>query len=176
MPEYNAPLRDMRFVMDELLDMTGSYAAYGLEDATPDLVSAILEEGAKFTNQVLSPLNRTGDEEGCHIENGVVTTPKGFKEAYQAYCENGWGSMTASPEYGGQGLPSSLGLIIAEMVASANYSFSMYPGLSHGCAAAIAAHGTNEQKELYLNKLTPRHLDRHHVPDRAALWYRPGSG
>ena len=155
MPEYNAPLRDMRFVMDELLDMTGSYAAYGLEDATPDLVSAILEEGAKFTNQVLSPLNRTGDEEGCHIDNGVVTTPKGFKEAYQAYCENGWGSMTASPEYGGQGLPSSLGLIIAEMVASANYSFSMYPGLSHGCAAAIAAHGTTEQKDLYLNKLTP---------------------
>ncbi|HDY97589.1 MAG TPA: acyl-CoA dehydrogenase [Pseudomonas sabulinigri] len=155
MPEYNAPLRDMHFVMDEVLDFAAGYEAYGLEDASPDLVRAILEEGAKFTKDVLSPLNRTGDEEGCHIENGEVTTPKGFKEAYKQYCENGWGSMTAPVEYGGQALPASLGLAVSEMVASANCAFGMYPGLSHGCAAAIRAHGSQEQKDLYLSKLTP---------------------
>ena len=155
MPEYKAPLRDMHFVMDEVLDFAASYEAYGLEDASPDLVNAILEEGGKFAGEVLAPLNRSGDEEGCHIDDGVVTTPKGFKEAYQQYVDNGWGSMTGSTEYGGQGLPFSLGLVISEMVASANYAFSMYPGLSHGCSAAISAHGTQEQKDQYLSKLTP---------------------
>jgi len=155
MPEYKAPLRDMRFVMDEVFDFAAGYQALGLQDVEPDLVNAILEEGAKFAGEVLAPLNRIGDEEGCHIENGVVTTPKGFKEAYQQYVENGWGSITGPTEYGGQGLPASLGLVISEMVASANYAWSMYPGLSHGCAAAIRAHGTQAQKDLYLSKLTP---------------------
>ncbi|SDT90956.1 acyl-CoA dehydrogenase C-terminal domain-containing protein [Halopseudomonas salegens] len=155
MPDYNAPLRDMRFVINEVFDFNAGYQAFGLEDVSPDLVSAVLDEAAKFAGGVLAPLNRTGDEEGCHIEDGVVTTPKGFKEAYQQYVDNGWGSMTGPVEYGGQGLPASLGLIVGEMVASANYSFSMYPGLSHGCLAAIRAHGNDEQKDLYLNKLTP---------------------
>ncbi|WP_304639390.1 acyl-CoA dehydrogenase C-terminal domain-containing protein [Pseudomonas sp.] len=155
MPTYNAPLRDMRFLIDEVFDFAAGYEAFGLTDASPDLVSAIMEEGARFAGEVLAPLNRTGDEEGCTIENGEVTTPKGFKEAYQQYVENGWGSMTGPLEYGGQGLPASLGLVISEMIASANYAWSMYPGLSHGCAAAIRAHGTQEQKDLYLSKLTP---------------------
>ncbi len=155
MPSYNAPLRDMRFVMDEVFDFAGSYAAHGLTDATPDLVDAVLEESAKFASEVLAPLNRTGDEEGCHFEDGVVTTPKGFKEAYQQYVENGWAAMSGPVEYGGQGLPASLGLVVNEMTASANYAWNMYPGLTHGCAAAIRAHGTPEQKQLYLNKLVP---------------------
>lgn len=155
MPTYKAPLRDMRFVMDEVFDFGAGYETHGLTDATPDLVSAILEESAKFAGEVLAPLNRSGDEEGCHIDDGVVTTPKGFKEAYQQYVDNGWGSMTGPVEYGGQGLPASLGLVVAEMTASANYAWSMYPGLSHGCSAAIRAHGSPEQKELYLNKLVP---------------------
>ena len=155
MPDYNAPLRDMRFVINEVFDFNSGYQAFGLDEVTPDLVDAVLDEAAKFAGGVLAPLNRTGDEEGCHIDDGVVTTPKGFKEAYQQYIDNGWGSMTGPVEFGGQGLPASLGLAVAEMVASANYAFSMYPGLSHGCLAAIRAHGSDEQKELYLNKLTP---------------------
>src|SRR5690606_3347068 len=99
--------------------------------------------------------NRTGDEEGCHFENGVVTTPKGFKEAYQQYVDNGWAAMSGPVEFGGQGLPASLGLVVNEMTAAANYAWNMYPGLTHGCASAIRAHGTQEQKELYLNKLVP---------------------
>ncbi|QIB49940.1 acyl-CoA dehydrogenase C-terminal domain-containing protein [Pseudomonas sp. OIL-1] len=155
MPDYKAPLRDMRFLIDEVFDFGTCYENYGLTDASPDLVSAIMEEGARFAGEVLAPLNRTGDEEGCHFEDGVVTTPQGFKEAYQQYVDNGWGSMTGPTEYGGQGLPFSLGLVISEMIASANYAWSMYPGLSHGCAAAIRAHGTQEQKDSYLSKLTP---------------------
>ena len=157
MPSYTAPLRDMRFLMDEVFDFAGTYATHGLTDATPDVVDAVLEESARFAAEVLAPLNRTGDEEGCHFENGVVTTPKGFKEAYQQYVDNGWAAMSGPVEFGGQGLPASLGLVVNEMTASANYAWNMYPGLTHGCAAAIRAHGTQEQKELYLNKLVPGH-------------------
>ncbi|WP_421683468.1 acyl-CoA dehydrogenase [Stutzerimonas urumqiensis] len=154
MPEYKAPLRDMRFLIDEVFDFTSSYAAIGAEDATPDMVSAILEEGAKFCEQVLAPLNRSGDEEGCHYEDTVVTTPKGFKEAFAQYAEGGWMGLASDPAYGGQGLPHSLGLVIGEMVGSANTSFGMYPGLTHGAMAAIGAHGSEEQKQTYLTKMT----------------------
>ena len=157
MPSYTAPLRDIRFVMDEVFDFGAGYEAYGLTDASPDLVDAILEEGAKFASEVLSPLNRVGDEEGCHFDNGVVTTPTGFKEAYQQYVENGWGGMTGPVEFGGQGLPASLGLVMSEMKASANCAWNMYPGLTQGCATAIRTHGSQEQKEVYLNKLVPGH-------------------
>ena len=157
MPDYKAPLRDMRFVMDEVFDFAAGYETHGLTDASPDLVDAILEESAKFAGEVLAPLNRTGDEEGCHFDDGVVTTPKGFKEAYQQYVDNGWAAMSGPVEFGGQGLPASLGLVVNEMTASANYAWNMYPGLTHGCAAAIRAHGSQEQKELYLNKLVPGH-------------------
>ncbi|MCO7574548.1 MULTISPECIES: acyl-CoA dehydrogenase C-terminal domain-containing protein [Pseudomonas chlororaphis group] len=154
MPEYQAPLRDMRFLIDHVFDFHGSYAALGASDASPDMVSAILEEGAKFCENVLAPLNRSGDEEGCHFDNGVVTTPKGFKQAFAQYVEGGWHGLAADPAYGGQGLPHSLGLVISEMVGSSNTSWGMYPGLTHGAMSAIRAHGTDEQKLLYLNKLT----------------------
>ena len=154
MPAYKAPLRDMRFLIDEVFDFHGSYAANGADDATPDMVSAILEEGAKFCEQVLAPLNRSGDEEGCHFDNGVVTTPNGFKQAFAQYAEGGWMGLASDPTYGGQGLPHSLGLVIGEMVGSANTSFGMYPGLTHGAMAAIAAHGTDEQKQTYLTRMT----------------------
>ncbi len=101
MPEYKAPLRDMRFLIDEVFDFTNSYATIGADDATPDMVNAILEEGAKFCEQVLAPLNRSGDEEGCHYEDTVVTTPKGFKEAFAQYAEGGgWAWRRIRPTVG----------------------------------------------------------------------------
>ena len=154
MPEYKAPLRDMRFLIDNVFDFHGHYAALGATDASPDMVSAILEEGAKFCENVLAPLNRSGDEEGCHFDQGVVTTPKGFKEAFAQYVEGGWHGVAADPAYGGQGLPQSLGLVLSEMIGSSNTSWSMYPGLTHGAMSAIHAHGTDEQKATFLGKLT----------------------
>ncbi|TKJ85885.1 acyl-CoA dehydrogenase [Pseudomonas koreensis] len=154
MPEYKAPLRDMRFLIDHVFDFHANYAALGAHDASPDMISAILEEGAKFCENVLAPLNRSGDEEGCHFDNGVVTTPTGFKQAFAQYVEGGWHGLAADPTYGGQGLPSSLGLVISEMVGSSNTSWGMYPGLTHGAMSAIHAHGSAEQKETYLSKLT----------------------
>ncbi|MHC8317417.1 acyl-CoA dehydrogenase C-terminal domain-containing protein [Pseudomonas sp. LB3P31] len=154
MPEYKAPLRDMRFLIDHVFDFHSNYAALGATDASPDMVNAILEEGAKFCENVLAPLNRSGDEEGCHFDNGVVTTPAGFKQAFAQYVEGGWHGLAADPAYGGQGLPSSLGLVISEMVGSSNTSWGMYPGLTHGAMSAIHAHGTEQQKHTYLSKLT----------------------
>ncbi|CAD5106603.1 acyl-CoA dehydrogenase C-terminal domain-containing protein [Zestomonas carbonaria] len=154
MPDYKAPLRDMRFLSDEVFDFAATYQAIGATDATPDMVGAILEEGAKFCEQVLAPLNRNGDEEGCQWQDGVVTTPKGFKEAFAQYVEGGWNGLAADPAYGGQGLPSSLGLMMGEMVAASNASWAMYPGLTHGAMSAIHAHGSEEQKQTYLTRLT----------------------
>ncbi|MDN6875268.1 acyl-CoA dehydrogenase C-terminal domain-containing protein [Pseudomonas citronellolis] len=154
MPEYKAPLRDMRFLIDEVFDFAGRYQALGATDASPDMVSAILEEGAKFCEQVLAPLNHSGDEEGCHFDNGVVTTPKGFKEAFAQYVKGGWNGVSSDPAYGGQGLPHSLGLLVSEMIGAANCSWAMYPGLTKGAMAAIHAHGSAEQKQAYLPRMT----------------------
>ncbi|MEL0637316.1 acyl-CoA dehydrogenase C-terminal domain-containing protein [Marinomonas sp. TI.3.20] len=154
MPEYKAPLRDIKFVTEELLDIHSHYSTLpGGEEATPDMVSAILEEGAKFSERVLSPLNRVGDQQGCQFNDGVVTTPDGFKEAYQQYVEGGWPSLSHPEAVGGQGLPDSLGMMVTEMVATANWSWGMYPGLSHGAMNTIEQHGTDEQKQTYLTKL-----------------------
>ncbi|MEH6472238.1 MAG: acyl-CoA dehydrogenase C-terminal domain-containing protein [Halopseudomonas sp.] len=154
MPEYIAPLRDIRFALNELLDFENHYASLpGCEDATPDMVDAILEEGGKFASQVLSPLNQIGDEQGCQLKDGVVTTAAGFKEAYQQYVEGGWASLAQKPENGGQGLPESLASVISEINGSANWSWSMYPGLSHGAMATLDAHGTPEQQAMFLPKL-----------------------
>ena len=127
MPEFKAPLRDMQFITQELLDCETHYQKLGYEDATPDMVDAILSEAAKFSEQVIAPLNQSGDAEGCHWQDGNVTTPKGFKEAYQQYVEGGWPTLSQPIDFGGQGLPHSLNGVISEMLSAANHSFAMYP-------------------------------------------------
>ncbi len=125
MQTYKAPLRDMRFVLNEL---HGSAEALpGHEDFTPDIADAILEEAGKFCTERLLPLNASGDEEGCRLENGVVRTPKGFPEAYKAFREGGWTAMGADPAYGGQGLPAGINKLVEEMICSTNLSFGLYP-------------------------------------------------
>ena len=153
MAEYKTPLRDMRFVLNEVFNLDEHYQKLGLEEVNSDLVNAFLEEGAKFSENELSPLNRSGDEEGCQWNDGEVTTPKGFKEAYAKYVEGGWPAMGGAPEFGGQGLPGSAGIAISEMTGTANWSWSMYPGLSHGAVATIEEHGTEQQQNTYLPKL-----------------------
>lgn len=153
MGEYRVPHRDIRFVLNELLNLEQHYQELNCEEATPDMIDAILDEAGKFSERVVAPLNQSGDRHGCGFENGVVTTPPGFKEAYQQYVESGWPSLPHKEEWGGQGLPESLGIVINEMIGTANWSWSMYPGLSHGAMRTLEAHGTQEQKETYLTKL-----------------------
>lgn len=153
MPEYKAPIRDVKFVMQELLNCENHYQHLGYEDASVDMVDAIIAEAAKLTEQVVAPLNQIGDQQGCTWTDGVVTTPDGFKEAYQQYVEGGWPTLSQSEEFGGQGLPHSLNISIAELFSSANHSFAMYPGLSHGALATIEAHGTAIQKQQFMPKL-----------------------
>lgn len=155
MPAYKAPLKDIDFVMNQVLNFEQHYASLpGGEEATPDLVNAILVEAAKFAEEVLSPINQTGDRQGCtRHEDGSVTTPDGFKEAYQQYVAGGWPSLAHDVEFGGQGLPESLGSVISEMIGGANWSWGMYPGLSHGCMNTLTSHGSQQQKQAYLPKL-----------------------
>jgi alkylation response protein AidB-like acyl-CoA dehydrogenase len=153
MQNFKSPTRDTLFVMNELLGFEKHYADLGFEDASPDMVEAICAEAAKFTDNVLAPINASGDEEGCKWEDGVVTTPTGFKEAYQQYVEGGWPGMTHPAEYGGQELPYSLSSSIAEWFSGANHAWAMYPGLSQGCIATLTAHGTDDQKNMFLPKL-----------------------
>lgn len=153
MQNYKAPLRDAQFVTSELLGFDEHYQNLGFDEVTPDLVSAIYSEAGKFAENILAPINASGDEEGCKWEDGVVTTPAGFKEAYHQYVEGGWPSMAHSEEFGGQALPYSLATVMAEWFSGANHSWAMYPGLSQGCMETIKSHGTAEQKETYLHKL-----------------------
>lgn len=154
MIQYKAPLRDMRFLINDVLDYPGHYAqlSNGAE-ATPEMVDAILDGAATLCEEVLSPLNATGDEEGCHLKDGVVTTPKGFKEAYAEFVAGGWQGLSFPVEYGGQGLPMSLNLFKSEMMGAANWAFTMYPGLSIGCINTILQFGTDEIKKRYLPRL-----------------------
>jgi len=156
MPQYIAPLRDMQFVLHELLkveDVLKTLPAHA--DTNRELIDQVLEEGGKFTSQVLFPLNHSGDREGCHYDqvSKTVTPPKGFKEAYQQYVDAGWAALSCDPEFGGQGLPLVLNNSFYEMLNSANQAWTMYPGLSHGAYECLHAHGTDEQKALYLPKL-----------------------
>ena len=154
MTDYRAPLRDMRFVMHELLDYPSHYAALPqADDASPDVVDAILDEASRFCEQVLAPLNAVGDQEGCRWEAGQVVTPTGFKAAYQQYVEGGWPSLAHDEEWGGQGLPESLATPISELTSTANWAWSMYPQISHGAMNTLSAHGTDAQKARYLTKL-----------------------
>lgn len=152
--QYKAPLRDMKFVMHELLDSTAHYQSIAaFAHVEKDIVDSYLETAASFAENELSPLNMSGDAEGCHFNDGVVTTPKGFKEAYKQYCELGFTALTAEEEFGGQGMPTSLNSAINEFMGTANWSFSMYPGLSEGAISTLEHHGTDEQKAMYLPKL-----------------------
>jgi len=154
MPIYSAPVKDMNFILNEVLNISKYSNLPGYADATPDLVAAILEEGAKFCENELAPLNFSGDREGCtRGEDGSVTTPKGFKQAYKKLTEAGWAGLTSDPEYGGQGLPHVVGFCFEEMMVSSNMAFGMYPGLSAGAMAAIHIDGTDEQKNTYLPKM-----------------------
>jgi alkylation response protein AidB-like acyl-CoA dehydrogenase len=160
MPQYNPPLRDMQFVLHELLG-----AAHTLQqlpkhaDADADTLNAVLEQGGKFAAEVLAPLNRSGDEEGCTLDRSTheVKTPKGFKQAYAQYVVGGWPALSCDPAFGGQGLPVVLSQCLFEMFNSANQAWTMYPGLSHGAYECLHAHGTPEQQKTYLPKLTSGH-------------------
>ena len=153
MPVYSAPIENIKFILHDVLKADQLTEIPGYEEASSDLVDQILEEGAKLCEEVLFPINQSGDEEGCTWDNGVVRTPKGFKEAYDAFTQGGWCGVSGDPEYGGMGLPMLVNTVMQEMICSANFSFGMYPGLSQGAYEALHHYGTQEQKDTYLPKL-----------------------
>lgn len=153
MQVYTAPLRDMRFVLNELHQDDGFGDLPVHEEFTQDLTDAVLEEAAKLCQDVLLPINLSGDAEGCQYENGVVRTPKGFKEAYDQFVQSGWGGLVMPVEYGGQGLPEAVGKLVEEMICATNVSFSLYPGLTAGAVTALNAYASEELKALYLPKM-----------------------
>ncbi len=154
MPVYKAPLRDMKFVAFEVFDVEKNWSASpDLQDVSRDLVEAILDESAKFAEQVLFPLNRSGDEEGCRVENGQVFTPAGFKEAFTQYAQGGWIGLGADPAYGGQGMPKTVTVMSDEILFAVNPSFALYPLLGIGAALAMSQHATPELCHRYLPKI-----------------------
>ncbi|MEM7598180.1 MAG: acyl-CoA dehydrogenase C-terminal domain-containing protein [Pseudomonadota bacterium] len=152
MPSYTAPTKDMQFVLHEVLKISESDVP-GYADLEPDFTGAVLEEAGKIASEVLMPLNVVGDTEGCHLENGVVRTPTGFKAAFDQVREGGWPALDLPEEYGGQGMPVVLGTTVGEVFSAANQAFTMYQGLTHGAANAILAHGSDDQKNTYLPKM-----------------------
>ena len=154
MPSYQAPVEDVKFMLNDVFHLDRYANLPGFADASSDVVEAILAEAAKFCTEVLTPLNRVGDKEGCtHHDNGSVTTPAGFKEAFRQLVDGGWIGISAPTEFGGQGLPMIMTQIVNEFLCSANMAFAMYPGLTQGAVAALITHGSPEQKALYLPKL-----------------------
>ncbi|WP_431108464.1 acyl-CoA dehydrogenase C-terminal domain-containing protein [Variovorax paradoxus] len=157
MPSYNPPVRDMQFVLHEVLNVADELKALPAHAETDaDTINAVIEEAGKFAAEVTFPLNISGDEEGCTLDKTTheVKTPKGFKDAYAKYVEGGWPALSCDPAFGGQGLPFVVNQCLFEMLNSANQAWTMYPGLSHGAYEALVAHGTEEQKKTYLPKLT----------------------
>jgi alkylation response protein AidB-like acyl-CoA dehydrogenase len=152
MPSYTAPIRDMQFVLHDVLGVSGADVP-GYADLDAAFTSAVLEEAGKIARDVLAPLNAVGDRQGCHMENGVVRTPDGFDAAFRAMKDGGWTALDCDPAYGGQGLPYVMGTAVGEMFAAANMAFNMYQGLTHGAYSAIHAHGTDAQKTMYLPKM-----------------------
>ncbi|WP_420136451.1 acyl-CoA dehydrogenase C-terminal domain-containing protein [Sphingomonas sp.] len=153
MQVYEAPLRDMKFVLHELHQDDGFGGLEALSEFTPDLTDAILEEAARLARDVLLPLNRSGDEEGCVLENGVVRTPKGFKEAYDQFRDGGWCGLVSDPKWGGQGLPEAVNKLTEEMISATNLSFGLYPGLTHGATTAIEGYAPEDLQNRYIPKL-----------------------
>lgn len=154
MPAYRTPLRDMRFLLDDVFDFAAHYPRLtGVEVVDRALLDGVLDEMARFTEQELLPRNLSGDKEGCRLEDGVVTTPRGFREAYAEFVAGGWTAVTGAPEWGGQGLPASVGMLVEELTMTTNLAWAMYPALSHGAMNALEIHGTDEQKEIYLRQL-----------------------
>lgn len=153
MSDYNAPLKDMQFVLTELAGMAQVSALPGYAEATPDLIEAILEESGKFSRDVLAPLNFTGDQEGAQWADKAVTMPKGFKEAYAQFVDNGWNAVSGNPEFGGQGLPKVVSAVVQEMWQSANMAFSLCPMLTMGGIEALELYGSEEQKATYLHHM-----------------------
>ena len=149
MPAYTAPVRDMQFILNDVMDIQSANIP-GYDDLDPDFLTAILNECGKINADVLAPLNAIGDTQGCTLENGVVRTPDGFKDAFEQVKDGGWTGIDCDPEFGGQGLPYLIGTAIGEMFASSNMAFGMYQGLTHGAYSAIHAHGTQQQKQTYL--------------------------
>ena len=153
MPRYQAPLDDIRFVLEHVLDVGRLCALPGLEDATPDLIGQVIGQGARVCEEILFPLNQSGDAEGCRFDAGTVTTPAGFRQAYRSYAEGGWTGLSCDPEYGGQGLPELVNFVMEEMLCSANLAFGIYPSLSRGVYNALRLHGSDALKRRYLPRL-----------------------
>ncbi|MDO5605629.1 MAG: acyl-CoA dehydrogenase C-terminal domain-containing protein [Paracoccus sp. (in: a-proteobacteria)] len=152
MPIYNAPVRDMQFILHDVLNVSAA-GLPGHDELDRDFTEAVLDAAGKLASEVLAPLNLPGDQAGCVLENGVVRTPEGFKAAFEAMKEGGWTALDCDPEYGGQGMPYVMGLATGEIFVSANMAFNMYQGLTHGAYSAIHAHGTDAQKATYLPKM-----------------------
>ena len=154
MPQYTPPVRDVRFVLEHVVGLSRYADLPAFAPATPDMVDAVLEEGGRFVSEVLFPLNMTGDQQGCtRHEDGSVTTPAGFKEAYTQFVESGWGTLSAPEAFGGQGMPHVVSTAFQEFMISSNMAFAMYPGLSHGAIAALLVKGSPEQQQKYLPKM-----------------------